>query len=592
MKYFSILAILVSLVLGQSAHASGAGSTGTRGGGDAYVAEFMKLGYEIRDWIGAGTLQAGVSQSTFEMALTTTRVESTDEVLIVDGLHKDAVNEPGVRKITINRARWKTIASVAQKRAIVFHEYAGILGLGDSDYRLSSRLFGLVPSVRTVSAPIVGSGLRLKAGTESYDSESRLERAELDGDQQIQVGGKKVKITGWVYFYTDGKIKSFYVKKKQRLIVQGKEIQVTGTVELHPEGQIKSFSTTALLKFPLEGEQLLISGDVQLRADGTLVSGALQQPLRVTKAWIGSLNLEKGNRVEVFEDSSLASIWVSGAEINVNTPFIRAYSNKILFYPDGNIRGLDHTTFLHGRGAWDFRTTAYLGEKAYSIGPYSNQILLAKNGRVTAARFATPFPVMFQGRPIEIEGEAILNEDGDLLMARFDSPRTVEISGSTYSVTSVSMHDPMRVASMKAGYSAPILFGFMPGRSAKFQEIHFHENGKISEGTIEGEAMLDYEGSSFRVKNAFVYSAEGHLAAFYLAAPARFRVAEQQVLFATKRIRSGHVEAGVFLHPNGSAKAGVLAEGATLKMQDGTSRWFAADTWLNLDAEGRVRRFE
>lgn len=130
----------------------GGGSSGVGGGGDVTAFEFKNVArYLLSDLRKMG--QAGVSEFNFdelERAIRFTEVRGV-EVACLDGTvpaencpvlrRRDAVNFPDRGLITVTASRWTEIKPSLQRlRALVLHEYLGILGAekGQDDDRISS----------------------------------------------------------------------------------------------------------------------------------------------------------------------------------------------------------------------------------------------------------------------------------------------------------------------------------------------------------------------------------------------------------------------------------------------------------------------
>src|SRR5690606_13415200 len=77
-----------------------------------------------------------VNIDNLNKSILTTKVESTNKELMLDGKPKDAINYPNEKEIEFNRARWDAMTS--KSRAIlVLHEYLGILRIPDIGYSVS-----------------------------------------------------------------------------------------------------------------------------------------------------------------------------------------------------------------------------------------------------------------------------------------------------------------------------------------------------------------------------------------------------------------------------------------------------------------------
>lgn len=135
-KIISIMIITASL----ASYASRGESTGTRGGGDAYSAEFilyatnllsnLKLEYPF------GLRK--INLKLFEELIKSATIESSSEPLYIDEIEKDAINIPSEKKIVFNRGRWNAIGSPLKKLALVFHEFLGLMLEEDDHYQISN----------------------------------------------------------------------------------------------------------------------------------------------------------------------------------------------------------------------------------------------------------------------------------------------------------------------------------------------------------------------------------------------------------------------------------------------------------------------
>jgi len=115
-------------------------------GGDSLVLEFKQLAQE--GLALAKSNSEAWPELDFESLnhkITSAEVVSTEQRLVANGKPKDAVNIPSESKIYVNRTRWNALASNDIKRALVFHEYLGLIDADDTDYVLSSQLLDFDP---------------------------------------------------------------------------------------------------------------------------------------------------------------------------------------------------------------------------------------------------------------------------------------------------------------------------------------------------------------------------------------------------------------------------------------------------------------
>jgi hypothetical protein len=138
------IALMGMMLFGIGAFATGAFASGrdVGNGGDSYSLQFVKIGHDLESWIaskkGATDFPAELDEKSFVNTVNTTRVESTDEALSLNGIPKDAINYPAEKRIVFNRAAWDKLKTYQQRASLVMHEYLGIMGLDDSSYRISS----------------------------------------------------------------------------------------------------------------------------------------------------------------------------------------------------------------------------------------------------------------------------------------------------------------------------------------------------------------------------------------------------------------------------------------------------------------------
>jgi hypothetical protein len=76
----------------------------------------------------------------FRRVIKDTLVTSIDRVF-VGGVEKDMANYPDLVRIDISRSRFPQIPRDARLKALVLHEYLGIMRVDDLGYRISSRLY-------------------------------------------------------------------------------------------------------------------------------------------------------------------------------------------------------------------------------------------------------------------------------------------------------------------------------------------------------------------------------------------------------------------------------------------------------------------
>lgn len=105
-------------------------------GGDSVAQEFVAIGRKVADRIRVET-DPSIPADAFLAAVESTAV-STHGHLELRGVEVDAINYPESKRIEVNRARWREYG-IREKASLVFHEYLGIAGVDDSNYRISGK---------------------------------------------------------------------------------------------------------------------------------------------------------------------------------------------------------------------------------------------------------------------------------------------------------------------------------------------------------------------------------------------------------------------------------------------------------------------
>lgn len=136
--------LLVSLIFATPFASMAGGGGMDSSGGDGFALEFVQIAHELLTQLSSDTTSSSqkVNLEQLSKAIETTRVESVDENLILDGVLKDAINSPSQKLITINRKSWEAMQNPRSKVALVLHEYLGIMGTDDTKYQLSSIILG------------------------------------------------------------------------------------------------------------------------------------------------------------------------------------------------------------------------------------------------------------------------------------------------------------------------------------------------------------------------------------------------------------------------------------------------------------------
>ncbi len=158
---------------------------GVGNGGDGNAAEFIltaKTAMELMKKISPSNLQ-GINIDAFSGAILNTEVHSKDQ-LILDGHEVDAINYPKKKLIEVSRSRWSTLRGETETISrfnLVLHEYLFIMGLNDSQYRISQKLISAIsPSSFSTEkwwnpmnpTNFLGVGMFTPSSTCSFGSES------------------------------------------------------------------------------------------------------------------------------------------------------------------------------------------------------------------------------------------------------------------------------------------------------------------------------------------------------------------------------------------------------------------------------------
>jgi hypothetical protein len=140
MKNYHFLALILSLSICLTSFADGDPGGGVSGGGDAYVSQFTRIGYDVLKLLERQSIK-GIDKVKFKNFLLTVRVVSAKK-LILQGKEVDAINTPSKKLIQISRTRWDEISSQPKKKFVfVAHEYFSVMGLTDARYQFSEKLF-------------------------------------------------------------------------------------------------------------------------------------------------------------------------------------------------------------------------------------------------------------------------------------------------------------------------------------------------------------------------------------------------------------------------------------------------------------------
>lgn len=132
--------VLAFVCLSTNVMASDGGVTSN--GGDSVAAEFTNIGRHVAEIIRT-QINFPVSADQFLRAVSGTLVTSKNHT-ILRGNEVDAINYPTQRRIEVNRKRWLNNKDLTRSHyVLVAHEYFGILGVDDSRYQVSEKLFGI-----------------------------------------------------------------------------------------------------------------------------------------------------------------------------------------------------------------------------------------------------------------------------------------------------------------------------------------------------------------------------------------------------------------------------------------------------------------
>lgn len=111
-------------------------------GGDGEEIYFAQTARDIAGTYRTQEILSPADFARFRAATETARVRVTDEVLIVNGVVRDARNTPSLNLIEFRRGLRQKLATLGQFRRLVIHEYLGVAGIDDADYGLSLRIEG------------------------------------------------------------------------------------------------------------------------------------------------------------------------------------------------------------------------------------------------------------------------------------------------------------------------------------------------------------------------------------------------------------------------------------------------------------------
>lgn len=137
MKFFA-MTFLIYVFLTNLAHSTAQ----DRGGGNAYEAEFKKIGQALYldiQKLKMSDEQLGFSLETFSNALVTVELKGTDGPVQLNNESRMAINVLTERFILFSNQQWQEL-DFSQKRLLVLHEYLRFVGVDDSNYSYSSKI--------------------------------------------------------------------------------------------------------------------------------------------------------------------------------------------------------------------------------------------------------------------------------------------------------------------------------------------------------------------------------------------------------------------------------------------------------------------
>lgn len=138
--------LLVALLMGLALSTASYAEQGTRGGGDQVAYEFAVAANRLLKLFQENeSLRQLVPQlrvEALEEATRTVQLESRDR-LFLEKREVDAINYPVEKRIEVSAARWNgNKKSGISRLSLVAHEYMGILGIDDENYKVSYQISG------------------------------------------------------------------------------------------------------------------------------------------------------------------------------------------------------------------------------------------------------------------------------------------------------------------------------------------------------------------------------------------------------------------------------------------------------------------
>lgn len=137
---FSLLIVAISY----PALAAGGGGNTVGNGGDGVAEEFVVEGRQAINLLSCIKLELADMKIVLTMLgnVDLTEVNSSQAPLWLRGRQVDAINFPAEHKILVSRERWNGLLldNIATRVTLVLHEYLGVSGFDDSEYKISQRL--------------------------------------------------------------------------------------------------------------------------------------------------------------------------------------------------------------------------------------------------------------------------------------------------------------------------------------------------------------------------------------------------------------------------------------------------------------------
>ncbi|MEK2690854.1 hypothetical protein [Bdellovibrio sp. GT3] len=141
----STILVLIMLLLSPLAFA---GPRYVGNGGDTYSLQFQVYAEKLNKYLQNSNIE-GLNVILLRDAISSTKVESTNQKLILNGIPKDAINYPAEKRIIFNSNRWIGFTE-DEKLSLVLHEYLGLIGLEDAKYTYSKLILKDMTTVQRI----------------------------------------------------------------------------------------------------------------------------------------------------------------------------------------------------------------------------------------------------------------------------------------------------------------------------------------------------------------------------------------------------------------------------------------------------------